>query len=120
MNPARSVSAGWPEPRGQDVADPPARPARIVATWNAAVPGDSPVDDYEVTINGSDGSGTFTQTVSGTTLTALFTVDYIPDWTVTVRAHNAAGWGSLAYSFRLGGLESALLRASGLPPAASP
>ncbi len=31
--------------------------ATLAATWNAAVPGDSPVDQYEVTINGSDGGG---------------------------------------------------------------
>ncbi|PWU24547.1 MAG: hypothetical protein C5B48_05820 [Candidatus Rokuibacteriota bacterium] len=78
--------------------------AMLVATWNAAVPGDSPVDEYEVLITGSDGGGTFTQTVSGVTLTASFTVDNIPDWTVMVRAHNAAGWGPWSASFTLGGL----------------
>jgi hypothetical protein len=53
---------------------------------------------------GSDGSGTFTQTVSGTTLSASFTVDYIPNWSVTVQAHNAYGWGPLSSAFSLGGL----------------
>ena len=76
----------------------------LVATWPAAVPGDSPIDQYQVTITGSDGSGTFTQTVSGTTLTASFTVDYIPNWTVTVRAHNAFGWGPSSTVITLGGL----------------
>ncbi len=83
---------------------PGATTATLVATWNAAVPGDSPVDQYEITITGSDGGGTFTQTVPGTTLTASFTVDDIPDWTVEVRAHNAAGWGPWSASFTLGGL----------------
>ncbi len=83
---------------------PGATTATLVATWNAAVPGDSPVDEYEVLISGSDGGGTFTQTVSGTTLTASFTVDWTPDWMVTVRAHNAAGWGPWSASFLLGGL----------------
>jgi hypothetical protein len=73
-------------------------------SWNAAVPGDSPIDQYQITITGSDGGGTFTQTVPGTALTASFTVDYIPDWTVTVRAHNAAGWGPWSTRFTLGGL----------------
>jgi len=62
------------------------------------------VDQYLVTITGSDGGGTFTQTVSGTTLTAYFGVDYIPNWSVTVQAHNAAGWGPVSVAFNLGGL----------------
>jgi len=76
----------------------------LVATWQAAVPGDSPIDRYRITLVGSDGAGTFTQTVSGTALAASFTVDYIPDWSVTVQAHNAMGWGSSSSVFRLGGL----------------
>jgi hypothetical protein len=42
--------------------------------------------------------------VSGTTLTASFTVDHIPNWSVTVQAHNAFGWGSASSAFTLGGL----------------
>jgi len=80
--------------------------ATLVATWNAADPGDSPVDAYEVMISGSDedGGGTFTQTVSGTTLTASWVVNWTPDWSVTVQAHNAAGWGLWSTRFTLGGL----------------
>jgi len=78
--------------------------ATFIASWNAAVPGNSPVDQYEVTIRGDDGGGTFTQTVSGTMLTASFTVDWTPDWKVTVRAHNAAGWSPPSATFTLGGL----------------
>jgi hypothetical protein len=76
----------------------------LVATWQAADPGNSPIDQYLVTITGSDGAGTSTQTVSGTTLTASFTVDYIPNWSVTVQAHNAFGWGPSSSVFTLGGL----------------
>jgi len=76
----------------------------LIANWQAANPGNSPVDQYLVTITGSDGGGTFTQTVSGTTLTAYFGVDYIPNWSVTVQAHNAAGWGPVSVAFNLGGL----------------
>ena len=50
--------------------DPPGANDTLVATWQAADPGNSPIDQYLVTITGSDGAGTSTQTVSGTTLTA--------------------------------------------------
>lgn len=76
----------------------------LIAAWQAAVPGDSPVDQYKITITGSDGGGTFTQTVSGTTLTASFTVDWTPNWTVKVQAHNAFAWGPLSAPVTLGGL----------------
>lgn len=86
------------------VADPSGTTDTIIATWNAALPGNSPVDEYEIVVNGSDGAGTSAQTVSGTTLTAYFNVDFIPNWTVTVRAHNAAGWSPWSTPFTLGGL----------------
>jgi hypothetical protein len=76
----------------------------LVATWPATVPGNSPIDEYLVTITGSDGGGIFTNTVSGTTLTTYFNVDYTPNWSVTVQAHNAFGWGSISAVFNLGGL----------------
>ena len=84
--------------------DPTTPTDTLVATWNAAVPGNSPIDQYEITISGSDGAGPFTQTVSGTTLTASFGVDYVPNWAVTVRAHNAVGWGPWSATVTLGGL----------------
>jgi hypothetical protein len=76
----------------------------LVATWLAAQPGDSPTDAYEVTISGSDGGGTFTQDVSGSTLSAVFAVSDIPDWSVRVRAHNAAGWSPWSTAYTLGGV----------------
>ena len=84
--------------------DPAGTTDMLVASWEAAVPGDSPIDQYRITIIGSDGTGTFTQMVSGTTLTASFTVDYIPNWSVTVQAQNAVGWGPSSSFFGLGGL----------------
>lgn len=92
------LTASWQDPNPTGSND------TLVASWQAAVPGDSPIDQYQITIVGSDGGGTFTQTVSGTTLTASFTVDYIPNWSVTVQAHNAAGWGPSSPVFTLGGL----------------
>ena len=84
--------------------DPTGANDTLVVAWQAAVPGNSPIDQYQVSITGSDGGGTFTQTVSGATLTLSFTVDYIPDWSVTVRAHNAVGWGQSSRPVVLGGL----------------
>ena len=92
------VAASWSNP------DPTGTTDTLIATWQAANPGNSPIDEYLVTITGSDGAGTFTQTVSGTTLTAYFGVDYIPNWSVTVKAHNAAGWGPASSAVNLGGL----------------
>jgi hypothetical protein len=76
----------------------------LLARWNAANPGNSPIDQYQVTIKDPDSGSTFTQNVSGTTLTATFMVSDVPDWTITVRAHNAAGWGPWSAPFILGGL----------------
>jgi hypothetical protein len=90
-----AVTARWTAPGSP--TDP------LVASWTAATPGDSPTDSYQVTIKGSDGGGTFTQTVSGSTLTATFAVSDIPDWSISVRAHNVAGWGSWSAAYALGG-----------------
>jgi Fibronectin type III domain len=75
----------------------------LFATWKAAVAGDSPVDQYQIQLRGSDGGGTFTQTVDGSTLSAFFSVSDVPDWSVIVRAHNGAGWGPWSARYVLGG-----------------
>jgi hypothetical protein len=92
------VSAKWASPN----ADP--GPNTLIATWQAADPGNSPVDRYFVTITGSDGAGTLTNSVSGTILSESFNVDSTYNWSVTVQAHNAFGWGPLSSVFTLGGL----------------
>ena len=92
------VTASWSNP------DPSGATDTLVASWQAANPGNSPVDQYLITITGSDGGGTFTQTVSGTTLTTYFNVNDTPNWSVTVQAHNADGWGPASAIFKLGGL----------------
>jgi hypothetical protein len=93
-----NVVASWSNP------DPSGTTDTLIASWAATVPGDSPVDEYLVTITGSDGGGTFTQTVDGSTLTAYFDVDFTPNWSVTVKAHNAVGWGPASKTVTLGGL----------------
>jgi hypothetical protein len=93
-----NVTASWTD------LNPAGTNDTLVATWQPAVPGDSPIDQYEITITGSDGAGKFVQTVPGTTLTANFTVDWTPNWTVTVRAHNAFAWSPSSTPATLGGL----------------
>lgn len=90
-----NVVASW------QVADPAGTTDTLIASWTAAVPGNSPIDQYQVTITGS---GTITQTVTGSTLTAYFSVDFTPNWQVTVKAHNAVGWGPASAPVTLGGL----------------
>jgi Fibronectin type III domain len=92
------VTAQWA------VADPAGDTDTLVVRWMASVPGDSPVDQYQVTITGSDGAGTLTQTVDGATLTTFFAVSVTPDWSVTLRAHNSVGWGPWSTPVRRGGL----------------
>ncbi len=92
-----NVVASWSNP------DPTGATDTLIANWSAADPGNSPVDQYQVVIT-SDGGSSVTNTVSGTTLTTYFNVDYIPNWSVIVQAHNAFGWGSVSSAFHLGGL----------------
>ena len=105
--PAASRAASTPPSAPTSVAahwTAPGMPGdMLVATWAAAAPGDSPIDQYRITIAGSDGGGIARQSVSGATLTASFAVSDIPDWTITVRAHNAAGWGRSSPPIVLGG-----------------
>jgi hypothetical protein len=49
------VVASWSNP------DPSGTSDTLVATWSAAVPGDSPIDEYQIKITGSDGAGTSSQ-----------------------------------------------------------
>jgi hypothetical protein len=94
---APTVTANWSN------LDPTGSTDTLIATWPAANPGNSPIDEYLVKITSDSGSA-FTNMVSGTTLTTYFSVDFTPNWSVTVQAHNAFGWGSVSTAFHLGGL----------------
>lgn len=66
----------------------------IVASWTAAVPGDSPVTDYEVQVAQYDPTGPPVATDAGTATSVTLTgYDTTLDWSVRVRALNAKGWG---------------------------
>jgi len=92
-----NVLANWSSP------DPSGATDTLIVNWSASDPGNSPVDQYQVIAN-SDSGASYTNTVNGTTLTTYFNVDYIPNWSVTVQAHNAFGWGSVSGVVHLGGL----------------
>ena len=80
------VTAGWTAPGAPGDT--------LAAAWRAVTPGDSPIDDYQVTVSVSDGdttAGPFTQDATGTS--AAFPADDTLDWKVQGRAHRAAGWG---------------------------
>jgi hypothetical protein len=101
--PASSTAPGAPTGVKARWTAPGSPSDTMVVTWLAPAAGDSPIDQYQITVNGSDGGGTFTQTVSGSTPTATFAVNDIPDWSIQVRAHNAAGWGPWSTRVTLGG-----------------
>ena len=68
----------------------------LAVSWAAPSPGDSPIDEYQVTVTAqgvdSGAPGPYMLTVSGTTLSTRIAIADSLDWTVQVRAHNAAGW----------------------------
>jgi hypothetical protein len=69
----------------------------LAANWIAAIPGDSPIDQYQIYVFVNDPGNPVPkpslQTLSGSTLATSIVVDDTYDWTVRVRAHNTAGWG---------------------------
>ena len=92
------VTAHWTNP------DPTGQTDTFIVAWNAADPGNSPIDQYLIRATNGDTSQVSTQTVSGTTLSGSFTEDWTPNWSITVQAHNAAGWGPVSSVVHLGGL----------------
>ena len=89
----------------QPATTPPSAPAAVTvswqsgglvlhASWPAANPGNSPIDDYQAEISRSDPAGPPYDIDTGTALSVNpTTFDPNLDWSVRVRAHNAAGWG---------------------------
>jgi hypothetical protein len=80
----------------------------LITAWTAPLGGDSPIDQYEVLVTAYDADpgagGPYDQTVSASTLTASFAVNDVNNWSVTVRAHDAAGWGPWSTAIILGGV----------------
>lgn len=65
------------------------------ARWSSAAPGNSPVDDYQVSLARHDPNGP-AQIINAATATSVALSGFANafDWSVQVRAHDAAGWGS--------------------------
>lgn len=77
----------------------------ILVRWNAPASGDSPIDDYQVSVAQYDPNGAPTVIDVGTATTTTVTgFSNVPDWAIQVRAHNAAGWGAWSTRVILGGL----------------
>lgn len=77
----------------------------ILVHWTAPSAGDSPISDYQVSIAQYDPTGPATVIDAGTATSASITgFSNVPDWSVQVRAANAAGWGPWSGKVVLGGL----------------
>ncbi len=71
-------------------------PDPLVISWIAGIPGDSPIDKYQLLALAS-GGGSFSVTVGGTSLSdTISTLDDGLNWYILIRAHDAAGWGRWA------------------------
>ena len=81
--------------------------ASVAARWNASTPGDSPVDNYEMTVTvvpGDGGGGPYTVECGASTFCAQ-PADSNFSWTVRVRAHNAAGWSPISAPYVLNAID---------------
>lgn len=94
-----NVTAFWSNPDGGDLTVDTAN-----VNWQPGDSGNSPIDEYQVSVTPNDSSGTLTQTVPSPTLSTYFNVSPNPSWSITVQAHNAAGWGPWSTAIVLGGL----------------
>jgi len=67
----------------------------LALTWMPPSPGNSAIDVNEVTAVGvgEEKPTPYVTTVSGSATSAYLSVDHTTGWSVSVRAHNAAGWG---------------------------
>jgi hypothetical protein len=75
----------------------------MVMAWAAAPAGDSVTTDYQVMAT-SDGGAVVTMDAGTTLEAALSNMDSTPDWTIQVRAQDAAGWGPWSAPVLVGGL----------------
>jgi hypothetical protein len=95
------IHAAWATTSGDGTGE-------MIVYWTASLPGDSPVDTYQVKIAAHDADpptpSPQTNSVGGTATEDVFTAQFVDDWSIQVRAHNAAGWSSWSTAIVLGGL----------------
>jgi hypothetical protein len=76
----------------------------LIVAWVASVPGNSPVDDYEVSATSSDGGPPVLVSAGSSTEISLSISSGVDFWQLKVRAHNAAGWGDWSAAITQAGL----------------
>lgn len=88
----------------------------LAVSWQPGTTGDSPIDQFEVMATASDSDATSQSMavsgslhpmvvyVNGSATSAYIRLDDTLSWSVTVRAHNTAGWGLWSTARILGGL----------------
>ena len=79
----------------------------IVAAWTAGTPGDSITTDYEVCATAVDSSQPPVVVDAGTSLVAGINLpESVDNWSIQVRAENAAGWGPWSTAMVVGASEA--------------
>lgn len=81
-----------------------AQPSLLAVSWSAGTSGNSATDTYEVDTTAPDTGQTIDTMVAAPTTSAYVGADDTLDWTITIRAHNAAGWGPWSAAVMLGGV----------------
>jgi hypothetical protein len=83
-----------------------ANSALLAVSWIPGDPGNSAVDQYEVLIASVDGdtNQVITTTVAPPATSAYISADSVSSWSITVRAHNAAGWSPWSAAAFLSGI----------------
>jgi hypothetical protein len=77
-----------------------------LVAWGEASPGDSPVDEYQITATPqeSEVASALTNYEPASSRETEFTGNSETPWSISVRAHNAAGWGAWSTPTLRGGL----------------
>ena len=78
----------------------------FIAAWAEGNPGDSQIDEYQITAKPEEAEEASPQThiEPASATESEFLVHSENGWSFVVRAHNAAGWGAWSAPFVLGGL----------------
>jgi hypothetical protein len=80
--------------------------SNIVATWTAAPPGDSATTDYQVLCTPSNHLSPVTYDAGTGLIASIIVPTDTVDWSVQVRAENAAGWGAWSPAMTIRALDN--------------